>query len=76
MLISRSSAEENVAKRKKSGSGGVIAALIIGVLALLAAIPREVWFGVGVLAAIGISFYLYSQSKNAPAVVEEPEPQK
>lgn len=63
-----------MARRKKSGSGGVVAALVIGAIALLAAIPKEVWIGVGVLAAIGVAIYLYSQSKKAQVVVEESEP--
>lgn len=59
-----------MARRKKSGSGGVIGALVIGAIALLAAVPKEVWIGVGVLAVIGIAFYLYSRSKTAQDVVE------
>jgi uncharacterized tellurite resistance protein B-like protein len=65
-----------MARKKKSGSGGVVAALVIGAIALLAAVPKEVWIGVGVFAAIGIAVYLYSQSKKAPVALEEPEPQK
>lgn len=67
-----------MARRKKSGSGGVIGALVIGAIALLAAIPKEVWIGVGVLAVIGIAIYLYSQSKKAQDVLEEqpPEPNR
>lgn len=65
-----------MARRKKSGSGGVVAALVIGVLALIAAVPQEVWVGIGVLAAVGLAIYRYSQSKKAPVVVEEPEPQR
>lgn len=50
-------------RRKKSGAGGGIGAVVVGLLVLLAAIPREVWIGVGVLAAIGIGIYLYLKSK-------------
>ena len=65
-----------MAKRKKSGSGGVVAALVIGVIALFAAIPKEVWLGAGMLAAIGFAVYLYSQSKKTQKIAEEPEPTK
>lgn len=63
-----------MARRKKSGSGGVVATLVIGAIALLAAIPKEVWIVVGVIAAIGIAFYLYGQSRNTQVGVDEPEP--
>lgn len=64
-----------MARKKKSDSGGVVAALVMGAIVLLAMIPKEVWIGVGVLAAIGIAVYLYGQSKKPSAVVvEEPEP--
>jgi uncharacterized tellurite resistance protein B-like protein len=46
----------------------------MGAIVLLAAIPKEVWIGVGVLAAIGIAFYLYSQSKKTQFLVDESEP--
>lgn len=63
-----------MARRKKSGSGGVLGALVIGAIALLAAIPKEVWIGAGVLAVIGIAIYMYGQSKKAQEVIEEPPP--
>ena len=65
-----------MAKRKKAGSGGVVAALVIGVIALFAAIPKEVWLGVGMLAAIGFVIYLYSQPKKTQKIAEEPAPPK
>lgn len=64
-----------MARRKKSGSGGVIGALVIGAIALLAAIPKEVWIGVAVLAVIGFAIYLYSQSRKAQDVIEEQPPE-
>lgn len=67
-----------MARRKKSGSGGVIGALVIGAIALLAAIPKEVWIGAGVLAVIGIAIYMYGQAKKAQEVIKEtpPEPNR
>lgn len=53
-----------MARRKKSGAGGGIGALFVGLLVLLAAIPREVWIGIGVLAAVGVGIYLYLKSKD------------
>ena len=62
-----------MARRKKSGVGGGIGAVVVGLLVLLAAIPREVWIGIGVLAAVGVGIYLYLKSKdNAQAAPEEP----
>lgn len=52
-----------MARRKKSGAGGGIGAVVVGLLVVLAAIPREVWIGVGVFAAIGVGIYLYLKSK-------------
>lgn len=60
-----------MARRKKSGSGGVVGALFIGAIVLLAAVPKEVWISVGVLAAFGIAFYLYSQSKKTQVVADD-----
>jgi uncharacterized tellurite resistance protein B-like protein len=65
-----------VAKKKNSGSVGLIGALVIGVLAVLASIPKEVWIGIGVLAAIGFAIYLYRQPKVARPMAQEPEPQR
>lgn len=52
-----------MARKKKSSTGGGLGLLIVGVLALLAAIPREIWIGVGVLLCICLVLYLYEQSK-------------
>ncbi len=55
-----------MARRKKSGVGGGIGVVVVGLLlVLLAAIPREVWIGGGVLVAIGIGIYLYLKSKSS-----------
>ena len=64
-------------RKKKSGSGGVIGAALIGAFALLAAIPKEVWIGAVVLTVIGGALYLYAKSnkKRVPEPVnlrEEP----
>ncbi|WP_349709979.1 TerB N-terminal domain-containing protein [Comamonas sp. w2-DMI] len=62
-----------MARRKKSGAGGGIGAVVVGLLVLLVAIPREVWIGIGVLAAIGVGIYLYLKSKdNAQSPPQEP----
>jgi len=53
---------------KKSGSGGVLAAAFIGAVALLAAVPREVWLGAAVLLAIAIAGYLYSRNRKSDDV--------
>lgn len=53
---------------KKSGSGGVLAVAFIGAVALLAAIPREVWLGAAVLLALAIAGYLYSRNRKSDGV--------
>lgn len=39
-------------RRTKSGGGGVIGFLIIAIIAFLASIPKEVWIGIGIIAAV------------------------
>lgn len=65
-----------MARRRKSGSGGVFGAVVIGALVLIASVPKEVWIGVGVLAVVAAAIYLYGQSKKsqASATIEEVEP--
>lgn len=60
-----------MARRKKSGAGGGIGAVVVGLLVLLVAIPREVWIGVGVLTAIGVGIYLYLKSKGSAQVAPQ-----
>lgn len=55
---------------------GLVGALVIGVIAVLASIPKEAWIGFGVVAAIGIAIYLYRQSKAVRPMPQEPEPQQ
>lgn len=62
-----------MARRKKSGAGGVVAALVIGALALLASIPKEVLIGIGVLIAIGLFASAFTKSKKPTAAPDEPE---
>lgn len=57
-----------MARGKKSGPGGVLAVVVIGAVALLAAIPREVWLGAAVLLAIAIAGYLYSRNRKSSGV--------
>jgi len=53
-----------MASRKQSGG-----ALIVGVLVLIALVPKEVWIALGVVALVGTLFYAYSrwQSNKVPA---------
>lgn len=59
-------------RKKASASGGVIGAAAMGLLALIASVPREVWLGVGALAALAVVVYLYTKLKDAP--VQTPAP--
>lgn len=67
-----------MARRKKSGAGGGVGAVVVGLLVLLAAIPREAWIGMGVLVAVGVGIYLYLQFKGsaqaAPQEAVRPAP--
>jgi tellurite resistance protein len=50
---------------KKSGGGGVGLVLLGGVVALLAAIPREVWIVIGIAVAIGVVLHLVNKNKTS-----------
>ncbi len=50
-----------MARRKKGGLGTVV----VGLLALLFAVPREIWMEVGVLVAIGVGVYLYLKPRGS-----------
>ncbi|MGC4027520.1 MAG: TerB N-terminal domain-containing protein [Steroidobacteraceae bacterium] len=52
-----------MARKRKGGAGGVVGAAIIGLLALIAKIPSEVWIGLGVLLVIGVAIHLFVKSK-------------
>ena len=54
-----------MARGKKSGSGGVIAAVVVGGLVLLASVPRDVWIGLGALTIVGFAVYLYVKAKGS-----------
>lgn len=60
-------------RKKNSNAGSGVAVILIGAVALLAAIPKEVWIGVAVLTGIGIAVYLYSKSKSSPPSSVEDE---
>lgn len=53
-----------MASRKQSGG-----ALIVGILVLIALVPKEVWITLGVVTLVGGVFYVYSrwQSNKVPA---------
>lgn len=54
-------------KKKGSSVGGGVLVILAGGVALIAAIPKEVWIGAAVLAALGAAVYLYTKSKNSPS---------
>ncbi len=61
-----------MARRKKSGTGGVVGVAILGFFVLLATIPREVWMWVGGLAVVSAVVYFYTRSKNNPPPADMP----
>lgn len=55
---------------KKSGGGGVAGAILLAIIAAVAALPKEVWMGAGVLAGLGFVAYLFFKGKkSAPPTV-------
>ena len=64
-----------MARRRKSSSGGAAAVLFFGALVLLTSIPKEVWIGIGVVAAVGFLLYLLATKyKKSPSPVSVPRP--
>ena len=68
-----------MAKKKSSGVGGGLLVVIVVVVALASVVPKEVWIAIGLLAAVAIGAYLYSQSKisvstNSKTESRSPEP--
>lgn len=65
-----------MARRKKSGSGGILGTVVIGALVLTAYVPKEVWIWAGVLAVVAVAISLYRQSRKskASAIVDQDEP--
>lgn len=62
-----------MASRKQSGG-----ALIVGILVLIALVPKEVWITFGVITLVGGVFYAYSRSQSnkvpAPAAGRDDQP--
>ncbi len=65
-----------MARGKKAGSGGILGAVVIGALVVIASVPKEVWVWTGVLAVVAVALYLYNQSKKqrVSATAEEDQP--
>lgn len=57
---------------KKSGGGGIGLVLLGGVIALIAAVPKEVWITVAVVAAIGAVLYFIGKSKSSTPSAPQP----
>lgn len=53
-----------MARRKKSGGPEGILIVMVLLGALIMAIPKEVWIGMGVIAILGVALYLFSHSKS------------
>lgn len=49
--------------RKNSNSGSGLVLLVLGAIGLVAAIPKEVWIGAGVLLLVGAAAYFYRKTK-------------
>lgn len=65
-----------MARKKKSGSGGVAIVLFFGLFALLASIQKKVWVAASVLGAIIFAFYLYGQFKRSKQDINDDEPRR
>lgn len=57
---------------KKSGGGGIGLVLLGGVVALIAAVPKEVWITLAVVAAIGAVLYFIGKSKSSTPAAPQP----
>lgn len=57
---------------KKSGGAGVGLVLLGGVIALIAAVPKEVWITLAVVAAIGAVLYFIGKSKGSTPAAPQP----
>lgn len=55
-----------MARRKKSSGFEVIAIGIAGVVALITAIPKELWIVLGLAGAAGLVLYVLNKSKKSP----------
>ncbi|MCW5631931.1 MAG: TerB N-terminal domain-containing protein [Rubrivivax sp.] len=53
-------------RKKAPASSKVVGAAALGLLVLIASVPREVWLALGTLGVLGIIVYLYVRSKDAP----------
>lgn len=52
-------------KKSSGGGGGAIGAVALGIVALVATVPKEVWIGATVLGIIGFVIHLYLKSKKS-----------
>ncbi len=65
-----------MARKKSSGAGGVLGVLLLGVLAMLAAIPKEVWVLIGLLGIALIVLYIYRKANTSTPVAPTSMPQQ
>lgn len=54
-----------MAKKKKSGAGGLFGAGLVGLLALFAAIPKEIWIALGIAVAAWLVYFVYAKLTNS-----------
>lgn len=61
-------------RRKKSGSGNAIFALLLVIVAIVTAVPKIIWISIGCLIVILFPFYLYGKykkPKSDPALIDK-----
>lgn len=56
-----------MARRRTKSGGGVIGFLIIAIIALLASIPKEVWIGIAVIAAVVFIVWAFTRQGRSTA---------
>ena len=54
-----------MARRKKTGAGELILIGLVGVIALISAVPKEVWVLLGIVGGVWLIARLYTQSKRS-----------
>lgn len=61
-----------MARKKSSGAGGALGALVLGAVAMIAAIPKEMWMLMGILAVALAALYLYRKANSSTSTQATP----
>lgn len=62
-----------MARRKKDSLGGIAIFIVGGIVALIAAVPKEAWIAIGIVAAVLLVIWAMSRSSGETAQPDETE---